>query len=220
MSQKSRAEAGTPIANIGSHHAISPTSDHVHNNNSVTAGTWGTSPMYVDYCLCIAGLNLLTRAPSNSNAISPKEDFFVRKYFCKAFGSLRTDIPTDDPFRELYDNVDTSLLDASECEELFTHLSVGTERLFKSINPIYMSNISESLLYIGPRCLWCYRTEAHLMDTSQLIRCGACVGATYCSDDHREKAETTHKAQVAEDGQREVYCLIISMTEALKSFLK
>jgi hypothetical protein len=122
-----------------------------------------------------------------------------------AFGALRTEISADDPFRNLYDSFDASLLSASECEELLTRLMVDTERLVKNIEPIQLINMAESLLFTAPRCFWCYRTEAHLdINTPQLISCGVCIGATYCSGDHRDKGETTHKATATEYGRTEV----------------
>jgi hypothetical protein len=133
-----------------------------------------------------------------------KGDFFVRKYFCKAFGVLRTEIPANGPFRRLYDGVDSSFMSTSECEELFQSLLAETDRLVSSIDPLHMGNIAKSLLFIAPRCLWCYRPEAHPDPLiAQFICCGAC-GATYCSAEHRTKAETTHKATTTEGGRTEV----------------
>ncbi|KIM84103.1 hypothetical protein PILCRDRAFT_818406 [Piloderma croceum F 1598] len=64
-------------------------------------------------------------------------------------------------------------MDASECEELLQSLVVETDRLVSSMDPISMSNVAKSLLFISPRCLWCYRTEAHLDSRiPQLICCG------------------------------------------------
>ena len=121
---------------------------------------------------------------------------------------MRTEISVEDPFRTLHDSADTSLLDASEQEELFADLSCEMDRLVENIDPISMGNIAKSFLFNEHRCLWCYRTDVHLdldRDIPQLIYCGACK-ATYCSDDHKKKAETAHQAIPVNDGSTEVCC--------------
>lgn len=134
---------------------------------------------------------------------------------------MRTEILAGDPFRKLYDAVDTSFLSVADRKELITNLFVDTERLIKRIDPIYMSSIAQSILSTGPRCLWCYRTEAHLaLNDPELICCRTCIGATYCSEHHREMAETTHKAASTKDGRTEVFFSIISAARVLTFFKK
>lgn len=71
-----------------------------------------------------------------------------------------------------------------------------------------MGRIANYLLFLEPRCLWCYRTKAHLAaeksDPASLISCSDCVGATYCSSDHQQKARATHKEHTDEDGVTQV----------------
>jgi len=111
-------------------------------------------------------------------------------------------------------------MSASEREELFKTLVVEIDRLVDNIDPIDMCKIGKSLLFIAPRCLWCYRTEAHLdQNMPQLVCCRVCNGATYCSDEHKGKAETAHKTAV-ESGRTEVCYPTINAAAKGLTFLK
>jgi hypothetical protein len=73
-----------------------------------------------------------------------------------------------------------------------------------------MGKIANYLLYLEPRCLWCYRTKAHLAAensaSTQLLNCSHCLAATYCCSDHQEKANAVHTLQIGEGGLTQVGC--------------
>jgi hypothetical protein len=77
------------------------------------------------------------------------------------------------------------------------------ERLAHALGPIRLAQIAKDLLFVEPRCLWCYRTKAHLNSVST-VTCDVCAAATYCSDEHKENAKAAHNEPTDEAGRTEV----------------
>ena len=76
--------------------------------------------------------------------------------------------------------------------------------LVQRIGTYNMGKVANYLLYLEPRCLWCYRTKYNLNPGEQLVTCKDCLCATYCSNEHREKAKATHSEAVSDDGKTQV----------------
>lgn len=93
------------------------------------------------------------------------------------------------------------------CEDLLENLLLYVKQMTEVITPIRIAHIAETLLFFDPRCLWCYRTKAHL-NPSPLISCEVCNVAAYCSEEHKENAKAAHKGQTDEAGQTEVCCIV------------
>lgn len=122
---------------------------------------------------------------------------------------MRKNSPPMYPLIYLNDDTgDESPVGALERSTLFAKLTQEMDRLVESIGRRNMGKISNNLLYLEPRCLWCYRTKAHLSVennvSSQLLNCSHCLGATYCCSEHQEKGKTAHTVRAEEGGLTEV----------------
>ena len=137
-------------------------------------------------------------------------DLPVHKSFCKAFSALRQNSPPSYPLSNLSDDNggDASPIGAVERNILVGKLTYEMDLLIKKIGRANMGKISNSLLYLEPRCLWCYRTKAHLSaegnKSAHLLHCPLCLGATYCCSDHQQKAEASHTFRDGEDSLTQV----------------
>lgn len=116
----------------------------------------------------------------------------------------------------MHDDGVVSPIGANERNMLMGRLTTEMDALVQRIGPYNMGKITNYLLYLEPRCLWCYRTKYNLNPGEQLVTCKKCGCATYCSDKHREKARATHREAVGEDGKTQVreQALLLLISEA------
>jgi hypothetical protein len=140
----------------------------------------------------------------------------VHKSFCKAFSALRRNSPPSYPLAYLnHDTGDASSIGAVERNMLVGTLNYEMDNLINKIGRINMGKIANYLLFHEPRCLWCYRTKAHLSaenrESTQLLNCPHCLGATYCCSDHQEMGKTSHTVRANEVGLTQVGLRRISL---------
>lgn len=64
--------------------------------------------------------------------------------------------------------------------------------------------IHNYLIYLEPRCLWCYKTKVQLGPGKELLHCERCRVAGFCGVEHLEMAEKAHKAVRSDTGHSEV----------------
>lgn len=114
------------------------------------------------------------------------------------------------------DEDDTTAIGPFERNILLRDLSVEMDELVQGIGPRNMGKIANYLLFLEPRCLWCYRTKAHLTTDRQhedghthvqnvgMVYCDDCMGATYCSVEHREKGRNAHAESMHGTGMTQV----------------
>lgn len=137
-----------------------------------------------------------------------KADYPVHKSFCQAFSALRQNSPP--VYSILWSNADVSPIGPVQKNMLMRMLTNEMHHLIQKIGKNYMGKIANYLLYLEPRCLWCYRTKAHLATensaSTQLLNCSHCLAATYCCSDHREKANAIHTRQIGEGELTQVSC--------------
>jgi hypothetical protein len=135
-------------------------------------------------------------------------DLPVHKSFCKAFSALRQNSPPSYPLTHLnHYTGDASPIGVFERNTLTKTLTHEMNRLIDNIGRANMGKIPNYLLFLEPRCLWCYRTKAHLAaenKLAQLLNCPHCLGATYCCSDHQEKDKAVHSLQANEGGRTPV----------------
>ena len=133
------------------------------------------------------------------------EDFAIHKSFCRAFTAVRSPNPSS-PYllAHLRDEGAVSPIGPDERDMLMGRLTIEMDDLIQRIGPYNMGKVANYLLYLEPRCLWCYRTKYSLNSGGQLVTCEDCLCATYCSSEHRERAKATHKEAIGEDGKTQV----------------
>lgn len=129
----------------------------------------------------------------------------MHKAFCKAFSALRTALPSTYPLEQLLSDNDDDVppIGAYERDVLMSQLAAEMQDLIQRIGRFDMGKIPNYLLYLEPRCLWCYRTKAHISAT-QLLSCPDCLGATYCCTDHRNKGRAAHTTVISDNGLTQV----------------
>lgn len=163
--------------------------------------------VYFNYMSLEINLTLYLSNNSYCSVACQNNDFRVHKAFCKAFSALRTASPSTYPSDQLSSDGDygddVSPIGAYERDVLMSQLASEMKGLIQKIGRLNMGKIPNYLLYLEPRCLWCYRTKVHI-SARQLLSCPDCFGATYCCSDHQEKGRVAHTTRVYDNGLTQV----------------
>lgn len=113
---------------------------------------------------------------------------------------------------------ESSPIGTYERDVIMTQLASEMQVLIQKLGRSNMGKIPNFLLYLEPRCLWCYRTKGHIPAT-QLLNCPDCLGATYCSPDHMEKGRAAHAMHMYDNGLTQV-CKISASSLLFLLFFK
>ena len=128
----------------------------------------------------------------------------MHKAFCKAFAAIRAESPPEYPL-EMFDGGEHSdAVGSLERNIVFRELSAEMNELIERIGQRNMGKIANYLLFLEPRCLWCYRTKAHLGNDTGLTFCDTCSGASYCCTEHLKSGRSAHAEVRDEAGRTQV----------------
>lgn len=88
------------------------------------------------------------------------------------------------------------------------------QELIRKMGLERMGKIANFLLFLEPRCLWCYRTKANIEEQEKnkkvgMVFCDECSGASYCCAGHMEKGRNMHRVVADANGQTQVSPIVL-----------
>lgn len=153
------------------------------------------------------------------------KDYGIHKRFCKAITKIRSSAESfgnNDlgSVKSTTDKGSDSIISSSNSNPVMASYPFGPkerapfyEQMDREMGEMVFllgahkfGTIYNYLLFLEPRCLWCYKTKSHTR--KDLLICPTCQLAGFCGENHRSMAELAHKTPRSDTGFSEVNLII------------